>query len=145
MSPMLVHTVDAADVDLDLAIALGIEVTAVCGKRWVPTLSGDELAGLDECPTCKPMTVRRHLTGVEDQRPHYVYRYYDSAGALLYIGCTVNPRARDKQHRASSSWYSEVASVRRIVFPNRWYARQREREAIQAEHPAHNVRMRAVQ
>lgn len=71
-------------------------------------------------------------------RPHYVYRYYDSRGLLLYVGCTRDPIERDRAHRRKS-WYRSVASVRRTIFPNRTHALAVEKRAIQAERPAYNV------
>lgn len=31
-------------------------------------------------------------------RPHYLYRCYDANGRLLYIGCTIDPFKRWREH-----------------------------------------------
>lgn len=36
---------------------------------------------------------------------HYVYRAYDAAGLLLYIGCTGNPKQREGGHKSASPWF----------------------------------------
>lgn len=72
--------------------------------------------------------------------PHFVYRAYDSDGALLYVGVTYNPPLRFHMHAKSSSWWADMAKVRLIVFPNRAYALEKEREAIWWERPVHNKR-----
>lgn len=72
------------------------------------------------------------------EQPHYVYRCYDEAGALLYIGCTYHPMQRMTQHIKRSPWFRDVAQVRFIVFPDKDYALRKEREAILNERPANN-------
>ncbi|WP_031129594.1 GIY-YIG nuclease family protein [Streptomyces aureocirculatus] len=42
-------------------------------------------------------------------QPAAVYRLYDAAGHLLYIGLTCNPRSRWKDHRKEMLWWREVA------------------------------------
>lgn len=73
---------------------------------------------------------------------HYVYRLYDAAGELLYVGCTYDPRTRRSNHRLTTPWFSEVASFRLTVYPNRAHALEVERAVIAAEQPRHNVRHR---
>ena len=142
----LSHTA-RGEVDVEMAVALGLPITAICGKRWVPTKYGkSELAGIPECPTCMPAPKRRKLpkrqAGRTDPKPHYVYRCYDATGALLYVGCTNNPVARLAQHRKSSWWFERTATTRLLVFPNRLYALDRERQAIAEEMPLCNVKGR---
>lgn len=38
-------------------------------------------------------------------RTHFVYTAWDSAGRPLYVGCSKQPVARQRQHRKSSLWY----------------------------------------
>lgn len=70
--------------------------------------------------------------------PHYVYRCYDAAGDLLYVGCTYNPVARREQHEKRSPWFADVATTRLTVFPTRKYGLAKEAEAILAERPKVN-------
>ena len=68
-----------------------------------------------------------------------LYRYFDGAGDLLYVGIAVDPEMREKQHEKGSRWVQ--FSERREVewFPSREQARQAERDAIQLEDPVFNV------
>jgi predicted GIY-YIG superfamily endonuclease len=82
-----------------------------------------------------------HRTPIDERRefPHYVYRCYDHAGRLLYVGCTYNPVARARQHRAERGpWIAHVARTRWIVWPNRRKALDMERLAIETEAPLFN-------
>lgn len=72
------------------------------------------------------------------EAPHFVYRLFDREGCLLYIGVTYNPPLRMLQHSRTADWWSDVASARLLVFPDRAYALEKEREAIWQEKPAHN-------
>lgn len=42
---------------------------------------------------------------------YFVYRAYDGAGRLLYVGCTNNPAARMSAHAAGSLWYTYSVRV----------------------------------
>lgn len=86
------------------------------------------------------MTVS-HKTLVE-QRPHYVYRHYDSDGQVLYIGCTSDPDARfaaQRTNRDSKEWYALVAHTD-VIGPMPYAeALHAETWAIRADLPPHNV------
>lgn len=75
-------------------------------------------------------------------RPHYVYRCYDSADRLLYVGCSSCPPLRLEGHRLNAWWWPDVATVRNLVFPDRDTALAKERRAIYEEKPRCNVRGR---
>ncbi|MFI7009999.1 GIY-YIG nuclease family protein [Streptomyces sp. NPDC050145] len=68
-----------------------------------------------------------------------LYRLYDSAGALLYVGITHDPVARWGSHAATKSWWGDVQ--RRVLewHDDRDRAEVAEVEAIRAELPRHNV------
>ncbi|WP_152203598.1 GIY-YIG nuclease family protein [Georgenia thermotolerans] len=73
-------------------------------------------------------------------REHYVYRFYDADGALLYIGCTVDPRMRWKEHKSFRREMTDrVAKVRMQGPYNYDTARAIEKQAIKDEHPTENV------
>jgi predicted GIY-YIG superfamily endonuclease len=79
---------------------------------------------------------------VED-RPHSVYRLYDDANRLLYIGCTRDLDLRLYMHdgyynTTSLAFRGLVDRVETVEYENRAAARQAEREAIQAESPLFN-------
>ena len=73
-----------------------------------------------------------------DNRPHYVYRYYDEDGRPLYGGCTFNVAKREAQHQNKAAWFPLVA--RRVIdqFPNKFAGRLAEESWIQREQPIHN-------
>lgn len=139
-----IHSVITEGIDLEMTVALGGFVNAVCGKRWIPTLVGDnELAGLPKCTDCFPTDVRRKASVKTDAPvPHFVYRHYDAIGRLVYVGITNNPVTRLKTHRKSSWWFEQVTSSRMTVFPDRSYGLTKEREAIRVERPRWNVKGR---
>jgi HPt (histidine-containing phosphotransfer) domain-containing protein len=70
--------------------------------------------------------------------PHHVYRLFDKAGGLLYIGCSFQPVARREQHNIKP-WYEEIASMTSEEFPNLAAARAAEAKAIETESPPHNT------
>lgn len=76
---------------------------------------------------------------------HVVYRCYDSADRLLYIGCTQDFVARMQVHECSPHNPASFELMRRLdrveceEYPDRATARQAEREAIMAEAPMLNI------
>lgn len=113
-----------------------------CGIAWIPG-PAHETDALPLCPSCEaaqrraiPLRFRRPT------QPTYVYRHFDADGRLIYVGCTVSPPQRLEQHRQNSWWFDQVARTRMIVFPNRDYALEMERQAIAQENPRWNVRGR---
>lgn len=74
-----------------------------------------------------------------DRRPHALYRFWDSSDVLLYIGITMNPGERWKQHRAEKPWWFEVAKVTVENYPDRKSVLDAERDAIIAEGPKYNI------
>jgi predicted GIY-YIG superfamily endonuclease len=73
---------------------------------------------------------------------HVVYRAFDGAGQLLYVGCTSEPKVRVAAHRTSAPWYPQAARWTYEPHPDRKAALAAEAAAIRAERPLHNVRMR---
>ena len=80
-------------------------------------------------------------------QPHYLYRCYDAAGRLLYIGCTSEPRRRLAAHRAgrghgASPWLGVCMARHEIdadVYAGRDAGREAEAEAIRTEQPLFNL------
>lgn len=75
------------------------------------------------------------MTAVAD-----LYRYYDRAGALLYIGESLSSIARAVQHQSHAAWWDYVASFTREKFESKEAAQLAERDAIAKERPAFNVK-----
>jgi len=69
---------------------------------------------------------------------HYVYRAYNAAGQLLYVGMTGNPARRAKMHRSRSPWWHEAARFRLVGPLSQARAAQMEEEAIWSEGPIYN-------
>lgn len=70
----------------------------------------------------------------------YVYRCFNDAGDLLYVGFTINPARRMKQHKTGSVWFPIVAKTTIAEFPTRELALAEERRAIYSERPRCNLR-----
>lgn len=135
------HTVVAGD--SDTAVKHGLTIKAKCGQVFVPKYTGKKARRFPDCPDChQPASIRgQHRTTFTERAslPHYVYRCFDAKGRLLYVGCTYNPVARPKQHRAEKRvWVDMVARTTWTVWPDRRKALDMERLAIETENPIHN-------
>lgn len=71
--------------------------------------------------------------------PHALYRFWDADRHLLYVGITVNPGARWKNHTKDKAWWLDVAHVTIEQHPTRQAVLDAERTAILTERPRHNV------
>lgn len=74
-----------------------------------------------------------------------VYRVYDTAGILLYIGSTGNARKRWMEHRSqaeNSEWAHRADRFKITTYPSILDARAAERFAIQSERPMFNSKDR---
>jgi predicted GIY-YIG superfamily endonuclease len=86
-----------------------------------------------------------------DAWPHVLYRCYDAADRLLYIGCTHDVVSRLAVHKAS--WGNPVSAALNLrmtrhtvsdEYPDKATARKAEREAIYAEAPLFNLHHQRV-
>jgi len=68
-----------------------------------------------------------------------LYRHFDAAGDLLYIGCSSNVIRRTEQHEIQSHWLPEVATITVEHFAIVTDALAAEEAAIRAENPKHNI------
>lgn len=68
-----------------------------------------------------------------------LYRHFDAADELLYVGIAFEPAARRRQHAADKLWWLEVARTSYEHHPTREAALQAEAAAIRAERPRWNV------
>ncbi|MGW3735184.1 GIY-YIG nuclease family protein [Streptomyces sp. NPDC005148] len=78
------------------------------------------------------------MTETQPSRRAAVYRLYDAAGSLLYIGSAYDPEQRCKAHRRTA-WWPGVPRRADEWHPTRWRAYEEEVSAIAAEEPTHNV------
>lgn len=72
-----------------------------------------------------------------DKRPHVVYRAYDVYGDLLYVGISLDFRARANAHR-TSQWWSQVTRIDIEHMPDRDSALAREARLIALFLPTYN-------
>lgn len=79
------------------------------------------------------MTVEEWL-----QADHWLYRWYDAAGVLLYLGLTINPERRSNDHRRA--WWRQWAEACAWEgpIPGRDEAFVREADAVIRERPIFN-------
>lgn len=67
-----------------------------------------------------------------------LYRLYDDAGELLYVGIGAQPKSRISEHR-KKPWGSEIHSTTTEWHESRDAALAAEAAAIAAERPAYNI------
>lgn len=67
-----------------------------------------------------------------------LYRHYDSAGNLLYVGISLSFFRRLMEHRDGSGWFMDIARVDIQWFDSEMEAEEAERVAIMKEAPLHN-------
>lgn len=70
--------------------------------------------------------------------PSCLYRFYDTHGALLYVGITKDPTKRTREHSKRSEWYPFARSHTLEWFEDRESALDAERAAISRERPLFN-------
>jgi hypothetical protein len=70
---------------------------------------------------------------------HVLYRFFNATGQLLYVGITMNPPRRFKDHRRVKGWWEEVAGITVENYANRQELAAAERRAIHVERPLYNV------
>jgi hypothetical protein len=68
-----------------------------------------------------------------------LYRFYDAAGDLLYVGIAANPGRRFHQHAGDKTWWTQVVGSTMTHYPTSEAAAYAEIVAITNEHPRHNV------
>lgn len=68
-----------------------------------------------------------------------LYRHFNAAGELLYVGISINAFERFKQHSSDKKWIDHVANMTIERFPNRNLALKAEKSAIQKEKPKYNI------
>lgn len=67
-----------------------------------------------------------------------LYRFFDRAGQLLYIGITVNPPARFRDHQ-NKTWWHLVTTIALETHATQASLLEAEQRAIVAERPLFNV------
>jgi len=68
-----------------------------------------------------------------------VYRFFDVAGKLLYIGRTIRLQDRMNDHLNHAVWFEKVTRIELARFKTFEAMCAAERRAIAQEHPIHNI------
>lgn len=68
-----------------------------------------------------------------------LYRHFDAANVLLYVGVTKDIETRNSQHRVNAPWWRQVVRTTEETFESRSEALTAELVAIATERPVHNV------
>lgn len=121
-------------------------------NRWaahevLPTIRHSDLHSA--CRTNLPM-VRSEVEATNKRRPpngrrrHALYRLYNAAGDLLYVGISLTAAERMGGHRSVQRWWGQVASVQLEPHRTRDAAHAAEIEAIKTEHPRYNIHHQAA-
>ena len=92
------------------------------------------------------LSARQRARLVGASLPHHLYRCYDAAGLLLYVGVTSNPKRRLTSHKSSRSHVSRalVALMDRFevdadTYPDKAASESAEAQAIATEQPLLNI------
>lgn len=73
--------------------------------------------------------------------PTWLYRYYDSAFDLIYVGITNQPSERNQTH-ATKRWHRKAVLMMLECFPLHHLAASAEDYAIELEQPRENLKAR---
>jgi predicted GIY-YIG superfamily endonuclease len=96
---------------------------------------GGRLAGYDDGRGPDPP---RLPIGLYVERPWVVYRFYDHAGDLLYVGMTKHLERRIEEHSKSQRWWGDVSQVACEEVATRKDAWELEARRIDELRPIHN-------
>lgn len=73
-----------------------------------------------------------------DDKPTALYRLYDEAGTLLYVGISHQPEVRFEQHAKLKEWWPRVTRREVEWFGDRPAAARAEADAVRSEDPEFN-------
>lgn len=88
-----------------------------------------------------PKRLRQRLTRAEAPGLIHLYRHYDFAGKLLYVGVAKNTLRRWNGHQRAAMWADLVAVITIDHYPTQEEAEAAENAAILAEKPRFNNRV----
>lgn len=80
-----------------------------------------------------------YLASPDGDEPAALYRHFDAAGALLYVGVSVDVLARTANHLRDAHWSRQIAQITVARFESRSEALRAEWLAIYNERPKHNT------
>lgn len=82
---------------------------------------------------------RKTQSWTSTESSQYLYRLFNHADELLYIGVTDNVFRRWKEHSKDKPWWYEVYKFTQETYPDRASVEAAERNAIKVEQPLYNV------
>lgn len=69
----------------------------------------------------------------------YLYRHFDKEGVLLYVGISIDPFNRLRQHKHVSRWFDQITKVTIEHYDSREEVAEAELIAIKTENPLYNI------
>lgn len=76
---------------------------------------------------------------IEEPDWNVLYRVFTADDRLLYVGISMGPATRIKQHHGEKPWWAEAHRIELEHFDSREAAAAAERQAIKSEKPLHNI------
>lgn len=70
---------------------------------------------------------------------HVLYRIFDTAGGLLYVGATMDPGSRMRTHHLQQPWWNDAANITLEHFDTYEHLMAAESQAIATEGARYNV------
>lgn len=67
-----------------------------------------------------------------------LYRHYNAAGELLYVGTAICAVRRLSEHSSRAPWFAQIATIKIEHFENEAEARSAETRSIHEENPRYN-------
>lgn len=123
-----------------IADQLGVNYATISRDRRALGLTWGNIVGLDgktQLHIFAPPLPPKARRGRTDD--HLLYRFFDAAGVLLYVGITYDLSARFSTHSVERPWWGDWATSTVTRYDSRAELEAAEREAIKSEGPLHNT------
>ena len=124
-----------------IAEELGVNYATISRDRSALRLTGAIIVGLDGNVSwqefAEPLPPKRRREGRTDE--HLLYRFFDAAGVLLYVGLTDDLPTRYSRHSVVQPWWGEWATFHVTRYASRAVLEAAEKRAIKLEKPLYNV------
>lgn len=124
-----------------IADQLGVHYATISRDRREIGLTGAAIVGLDGNVSwqdfAEPLPPKRRREGRIDE--HLLYRFFDAAGVLLYVGLTDDLAGRYSKHSVVQPWWGEWATFHVTRYASRAVLEAAEQRAIKLEKPLYNV------
>jgi hypothetical protein len=123
-----------------IAEELGVNYATISRDRREIGIKFANIVGLDgksQVHFFAPPLPPQHRRGRTEE--HLLYRFFDAAGVLLYVGITDYLTNRFSQHSVVQPWWGEWATFHVTRYASRAVLEAAERRAIRLEKPLYNV------